>query len=672
MKIENLKFKIILIAIFLIAAFFRLYGLNWDQGQHLHPDERFLTMVSTDTSWPKDIGEYLDTAISPLNPHNRGFGFFVYGTFPVFFTKWVAESLGKGDYGNLTIVGRQLSAFFDLGTVLLVFLIAKSIKTPPRWQAERSEAMTPRRVEESKKSNKNRLFDNCIIGLFAAFLYAASVLPVQLSHFYAVETYLTFFITLSFFLCIKLYNSCSSRICTLFVGVSFGLALASKISAILFLPIIGICLLFIIFKGIHSNSLKLTFYQVCYSMFIKGLIIGFTFITATFLTFRLLQPYAFANSNILDITLNPKILENLKQLEGFMKPDSGFPPSVQWFGIKPFLFPFASLILWGLGLPLGIITVFAIGYQLSVISYQFIKKDFFSPITNYQLPIILSLIWIFFLFTYQSSQPAPTIRYFLPIYPFLAIIAGHLLHQCFSIIRRRFNLRICLFVYLFICLLILIYPLSFLSIYSRPHSRVAASEWIYKNIPYGATIATEHWDDGLPMTLDSNRISQLYKFSSLPLYDPDRPEKWPKIAKFLSGSDYVALTSNRLWGSITKAPKLFPQTSKYYKYLFDGSLGFEKIAEITSFPNIPLPIGNNCLYLMPPEEYFLKLKSDKNGLMRLDSCNLYEGITYHGVVIRDELAEETFTVYDHPKVLIFKKVRPVDYLQLLDDHNYKN
>jgi hypothetical protein len=29
------------LAIFALGAFFRLVGLNWDQDQHLHPDERF-------------------------------------------------------------------------------------------------------------------------------------------------------------------------------------------------------------------------------------------------------------------------------------------------------------------------------------------------------------------------------------------------------------------------------------------------------------------------------------------------------------------------------------------------------------------------------------------------------------------------------------------------------
>ena len=85
----KIRYKLILIGVLLFAAFLRLYGVNWDQGHHLHPDERFLTMVTTDIKWPGTITEYFNTDNSPLNPHNAGYGFFVYGTFPVFLTKLV-------------------------------------------------------------------------------------------------------------------------------------------------------------------------------------------------------------------------------------------------------------------------------------------------------------------------------------------------------------------------------------------------------------------------------------------------------------------------------------------------------------------------------------------------------------------------------------------------------
>ena len=65
-------------AILVAAAILRLYNINWDGGQHLHPDERFLIMVDTGIHWPSNILQYFDSAHSPLNPYNNNFGNFVY------------------------------------------------------------------------------------------------------------------------------------------------------------------------------------------------------------------------------------------------------------------------------------------------------------------------------------------------------------------------------------------------------------------------------------------------------------------------------------------------------------------------------------------------------------------------------------------------------------------
>jgi len=82
---------IAILAILLAGGVLRFTGRNWDDGQYLHPDERFLTMVGTGVQWPGSIGEYFDSAASPLNPYNQRdadgnprFPTFIYGTFPLF------------------------------------------------------------------------------------------------------------------------------------------------------------------------------------------------------------------------------------------------------------------------------------------------------------------------------------------------------------------------------------------------------------------------------------------------------------------------------------------------------------------------------------------------------------------------------------------------------------
>jgi len=68
-------------AVLLAAAVMRFAGLSWDDRRHLHPDERFLSMVSDGIEFPKSVAAYFDSAHSPLNPFNRKFEAFVYGTF---------------------------------------------------------------------------------------------------------------------------------------------------------------------------------------------------------------------------------------------------------------------------------------------------------------------------------------------------------------------------------------------------------------------------------------------------------------------------------------------------------------------------------------------------------------------------------------------------------------
>lgn len=45
MRFARHQHALVLLLVLLVAAGLRLHGLDWDQGRHLHPDERFLSMV---------------------------------------------------------------------------------------------------------------------------------------------------------------------------------------------------------------------------------------------------------------------------------------------------------------------------------------------------------------------------------------------------------------------------------------------------------------------------------------------------------------------------------------------------------------------------------------------------------------------------------------------------
>ncbi len=157
---------LLLVYILGLAAYLRFSGTDWDEDQHLHPDERFLTMVTSAITPVESLGDYFDTANSSLNPHNRGHTFYVYGTLPLIVVRYVGEWFEMTGYGGIHLVGRALSATVELLTVFLVFLTAE------------------------------RLYDRRV-GVLAAAFSAVTVLPVQQSHFYTVDTFASFFMMLA-------------------------------------------------------------------------------------------------------------------------------------------------------------------------------------------------------------------------------------------------------------------------------------------------------------------------------------------------------------------------------------------------------------------------------------------------------------------------------------------
>ena len=93
----------------------------------------------------------------------------------------------------------------------------------------------------------------------------------------------------------------------------------------------------------------------------------------------------------------------------------------------------------------------------------------------------------------------------------------------------------------------------------------------------------------------------------------DSPQKLAQIVDTLDQATHIAITSNRNYGSLTRVPAAYPMTVRYYDALFKGELGFRKLATFTSYPGL------------------------------------------FGISIPDDAAEESFTVYDHPKVMLFEK-----------------
>jgi hypothetical protein len=156
-------------------------------------------------------------------------------------------------------------------------------------------------------------------------------------------------------------------------------------------------------------------------------------------------------------------------------------------------------------------------------------------------------------------------------------------------------------------------------------------------VAHTSVIGNEHWDDGLPLRLDGRDGFSMYKGIEIQNYAEDDSNKYMNMLSWLSQADYLVLSSNRLYGSIPRLPMRYPMTSEYYRALFDGRLGFAKIGEFSSYVNIGP-------FWFP----------DQESTEALGVPNTFDQLPGR-IVVPLPPAEEAFSVYDHPRVAIFRK-----------------
>lgn len=483
---------ILLLLILAAGAYFRFSGIFWGEYQYLHPDERFLVWVGSDITPVASIGDYFNTTNSTLNPHNVGHGFYVYGTFPMFITRYIVEWIfHHSGFEVMTQVGRVLSALLDLLAVWLVFITAE------------------------------RLYDRRVAIVACAFA-AATVLQIQQSHFFTMDTFMNAFMFLAFYFAVRVVKispttlrleypnigneennpaqspktgaNLSSRLTgfikqgvenplfypSLGFGIALGLGAASKLDAApmaLALPT-AMALLATRLPTAHRSRYGLQ--AIGYLVFAAAV---------SLVLFRIFQPYAFSGPGILGIMPNPKWVNNIRELINQARGDVDFPPAMQW-ARRSRWFAFQNITLWGLGLPYGMLAWFGFAW----IGWRILRDYQRKP--DQWVSHVMIWGWTAVYFVWQSLRLNPTMRYQLPIYPMLAIFAGWAavsLYDCAKGLKRpegrqkhRF-LRLAPFLALIVSAAALVatygYAFAFSRIYTRPITRIAASRWIYQNIP---------------------------------------------------------------------------------------------------------------------------------------------------------------------------------------------
>ena len=406
-------------------------------------------------------------------------------------------------------------------------------------------------------------------GLLAGVFLAGAVFHVQNSHFATNDVPLTTLVLATFLLLAHALERGTAG-AFLLAGVVAGLALATKASAATLLLPLGLAPLLLFARTRRATDLLGTAAAAGLG-FVAGYAAG--------------QPYA--------ILAWRDYLAGVGEQGRMVRSAGSVPYTNQYVGVPKVLYDLRELVVWGLGPALGLAALAGAAGRLRALVRKRDPRE------------LLIWSWAIPFFAVTASFDVKFPRYLLPLYPALLLAAGWLLAA------REGEGRVRPLVRRAVLALSLTYLLAFLSIYTRPHTIVAASEWFHENVAPGARVLAQDWDEGFPFSLP-DRPAERFRIVNLSFYEPDGPSKTRTLAAQLSSGDVLVLQTKRLYGAVTQASGKFPDTDRLFRLLFSGDLGYTLVRTFAS----------------PPQLLGLKLPS--------------------------ELADESFSVYDHPKAVVFR------------------
>jgi 4-amino-4-deoxy-L-arabinose transferase-like glycosyltransferase len=653
---------ILLGLILLVAAALRFTGLDWDDYQHYHPDERYIVWVATSIEPPREWRGAFSPQASTFNPFywpasasSSGIVLdrdeprrFAYGHLPLYLGVLVTRGLekvgpavgplmpadwratqdllnlaGRIEFRHLLVAGRALTALIDVATVTLTFLLGKLMFAPE-------------------------------VGLLAAAFLAFNVMHIQLAHFFAVDPFLTLFVVAAIVFMVLATRVREQRrrrsLYVLLAAVAIGLATGSKFGGILLLLPLAVTIFLDKRRKLAKRALLL----------LAACILAFLVFAAT-------NPFAILDSSctvdeplqigpleVPEQILGSCYLQNLT-LQGSMVRGSRDVPFVrQYAGTLPFLYYIEMQVRWGMGPLLGLVGFSGFAWAIwrvvrGALNWRRMRRNLTEPaaettpfrLAGARYPLTMSelvvLAWTIPFFLTTGALDVKFMRYLQPLVPFLMLYGAAMVLSWHRVALRRVAAGL-------ILAATAVYALAFVNMYERPHPWVAASEWIYEHIAPSSFIVYEAWDDPLPDGLEINgarRRRSEYQTGVANWLSgtstKDSEDKLRQNLALLSRADFVIISSNRNYGVIPRLPERYPLSSQYYALLFDGDLGYEVVYAGTRMPTL---LG-------------LHLKSDSFDWPGLDPPQAVAEFLDRLPGFNLGRFDESFTVYDQPLVIIF-------------------
>jgi YYY domain-containing protein len=480
---------ILLILTMLLGSYFRFMGNNWNDWISWHPDERYLTyniaskiggalvppQIDCSVTNEQGIsvcagnpgaqerhdrqqeclarnpdtggrGGYFDTDCSPYNPENIAYTNFAYGTLPVF----SAVALGElaeditgdtwTDALHIALVWRAMNAAGDVIVIFLTFLIG--LRLHNKWT-----------------------------GLVAAMLYAFAVLPIQIVHFATTDAMTVVFVTLGLFFAVRAQDTGKWWDYGAF-GLALGAAVACRVNVA---PLAGIIAIVGLIRTLPVFEDGLAWEERGRLLLanVGGVVLA---AIASLLVFRVLNPYAFEGPGFFGFMIDDRFLTSLEVSRGNVSGTAESPPNWQWVNRTPYLFAWQNMVLWGMGVALGLTGWIAWGWSL----WKLLRGR------EGGLRNITLITWVGGYFAFTGGLWVMVVRYYLPLYPALALLAAWLLVH---LVQRARALDVAWRKVAAWSLLVgvtgftFLWALMFTNIYRNQATFVQGSYWVLENVP---------------------------------------------------------------------------------------------------------------------------------------------------------------------------------------------
>jgi|TARA_B100001971_G_scaffold190909_1_gene194024 4-amino-4-deoxy-L-arabinose transferase-like glycosyltransferase len=611
------RYFAVLLLVLLLGGWLRFTHLDWDGLQHTHPDERYINWVETTIEWSGGPRIWLHPERSSLNPFfwpetktTTGIELprgeprrFAYGHFPLYLTVLAVKGLAAA-----ATVMPGIGGSTGLGDLLNV---AGRIEYEHLTLVGRALAAAADTITILLVYLLGRRLGGVTAGLLAAALAGLAVQHIQQAHFGTFDALLTACVTASLWSLARYVAKGNARNIIL-SGVLIGLAVGSKFSAVM-LVLPAATAVFWSSMGRPRGRASAR----------QGFVHGLLLLCATLLTFALTNPFALLQWRA--------FFEDIARQGAMVRGLVDWPFVAQYRETVPYAYQIAQQGRWLLGWPLTLAVYGGAVWCLWEWMRRLRGRD--RGVQMGQFAVLFAWSLPYFIVTGAFVVKFP--RYMLLVLPVMFVFAGLGLA---AVLRRRPLAGRAL-----VALVLLptgAYALAFVELYDAPHPWVSASDSIYANAPSKARILLEKWDHPLPLdrATDGGRLSR--KRYNLQLFDPvARPDDERKLTELLaavSTSDFIVIASNRNYGPVGLLVDAYPLTRAYYRALFDGALGYELVAAATRFPEL----GGIAMRSDPFSQADMPWPRDLEPISPSD--------------LRPGFADESFTVYDHPLVLVYR------------------